>query len=97
MVLESKKYCEVSKMANINNNALFKIGYGLYVITTNDGARDNGMIANTVVQLTSTPVKIAVTINKATYPHDVALKTGRMNVCTLTESAPFSLFEKLEV
>ena len=81
-------------MANIDNSALFKIGYGLYVITTSDGARDNGMIANTVVQLTSNPTRIAVTINKATYTHEIVKKTGRMNVCMLTESAPFSIFER---
>ena len=81
-------------MANIDNNALFKIGYGLYVITSSDGVRDNGMIANTVVQLTSNPVKIAVTLNKATHTHDLVRKSGKMNVCMLTESAPFSVFEK---
>ncbi|MBO7304314.1 MAG: flavin reductase [Clostridia bacterium] len=81
-------------MANIDNSALFKIGYGLYVITSSDGVRDNGMIANTVVQLTSNPVKIAVTLNKATHTHDIVRASGKMNVCMLTESAPFSVFEK---
>ena len=45
--------------------ALFRIGYGLYVVTSNDGKKDNGLIVNTVTQLTDTPNRIAVNINKA--------------------------------
>ena len=80
-------------MAEINSKALFKIGYGLYVVTTNDGKRDNGMICNTVVQVTGEPPRLAVTINKANYTHDVIRETGKMNVCTLGKNAPFSVFE----
>jgi len=80
--------------ANKNDlTALFKIGYGLYVITTNDGKRDNGMIANTVAQVTDSPNRIAVTINKRNYTHDVILKTGMLNVNCLSEEAPFSVFQ----
>ncbi len=80
-------------MANIDVSALFNIGYGLYVVTTNDGVRDNGLIVNTVTQVTNTPNRIAVTVNKANYSHDVILKTGKMNVCCLTTEAPFRVFE----
>jgi flavin reductase (DIM6/NTAB) family NADH-FMN oxidoreductase RutF/rubredoxin len=80
-------------MANIDSKALFKIGYGLYVVTTNDGKRDNGMICNTVVQVTSEPPRLAVTINKANYTHDVIRATGKMNVCTLGKNATFPVFE----
>ena len=73
--------------------ALFKIGYGLYVITTNDGERDNGLIVNTVTQLTSTPQKISITVNKQNYSHHVIMKTGKMNINCLTETTPFSVFE----
>ncbi len=77
----------------MNTNALFSIGYGLYVITTNDGVRDNGMICNTVCQLTSNPIQLSVTINKATYTHETVKKTGKMNVCCLSTEAPFKVFE----
>jgi len=79
-------------MAAIDMKAFFKIGYGLYVVTSNDGKRDNGMICNAVVQVAEPP-KLSVTINKANYTHDVVKETGKMNVCTLSETAPFSVFE----
>ena len=80
-------------MAEIDGKAFFKIGYGLYVVTTNDGRRDNGMICNTVVQVTGSPARLAVTISKSNYTHDTVRKTGKMNVCTIAETAKFPLFE----
>ncbi len=81
--------------ANKNDlTALFKIGYGLYVVTSNDGKKDNGLIVNTVSQVTNTPNRIAVTINKNSYSHHVIKQTGIMNINCLTEEAPFSVFEK---
>lgn len=74
--------------------ALFNIGYGLYVVTSNDGKKDNGLIVNTVTQLTNTPNRIAVAINKANYSHHVIKQTGVMNVNCLSTDAPFSVFEK---
>lgn len=74
-------------------SALFNIGYGLYVVTSNDGKKDNGLIVNTVTQVTSTPNRIAVTINKENYSHHVIKQTGIMNVNCLTTEAPFSVFE----
>ena len=80
--------------ANKNDlTALFKIGYGLYVVTSNDGKKDNGLIVNTVTQVTSTPNRIAVTVNKENYSHHVIKQTGRMNVNCLTVDAPFAVFE----
>ena len=80
--------------ANKNDlNAMFNIGYGLYVVTSNDGAKDNGLIVNTVTQVTNTPNRIAVTINKANYSHHVIRQTGVMNVNCLDISAPFSVFQ----
>jgi len=78
---------------SIDINALFKIGYGLYVVTSNDGNRHNGLIVNTVTQLTNTPNRVAVTVNKSNYSHDVIKETGIMNVCCLSEEAPFSVFQ----
>ena len=73
--------------------ALFNIGYGLYVVTSNDGVKDNGLVVNTVTQVTNTPNRVAVTINKGNYSHDVILNTGKMNVNTLSIDAPFKVFE----
>ena len=81
---------------NSNKNdmtALFNIGYGLYVVTSNDGKKDNGLIVNTVTQVTNTPNRIAVTINKENYSHHVIKQTGKMNINCLTVDAPFKVFE----
>ncbi len=81
--------------ANKNDlTALFNIGYGLYVVTSNDGKKDNGLIVNTVTQVTNTPNRIAVTINKDNYSHHVIKQTGKMNINCLSEDAPFAVFEK---
>lgn len=81
--------------ANKNDlSALFNIGYGLYVVTCNDGRKDNGLIVNTVSQVTNTPNRIAVTINKENYSHHVIRQSGIMNVNCLSVDAPFSVFEK---
>ena len=80
-------------MSNIDTKALFKIGYGLYVLIVNDGQKDNGLIVNTVMQLTSNPLHLAVAVNKENYSHDVIRATGKMNVCCLTQDTPFAVFE----
>ena len=81
--------------ANKNDmTALFKIGYGLYVVTSHDGKKDNGLIVNTVSQVSDNPKRISVTINKENYSHHVIKQTGKMNVNCLTVDAPFSVFEK---
>ncbi len=80
--------------ANKNDlTALFNIGYGLYVVTCHDGKKDNGLIVNTVTQVTNTPNRIAVTINKDNYSHHVIKQTGLMNINCLSVDAPFSVFE----
>lgn len=80
--------------ANKNDlSALFNIGYGLYVVTSNDGKKDNGLIVNTVTQVTNSPNRIAVCINKQNYSHHVIKQTGIMNVNCLSVEAPFEVFE----
>lgn len=74
-------------------NALFKIGYGLYVVTSNDGKQNNGLIVNTVTQVSDNPNRIAVNINKANYSYHVIKQTGILNVNCLTVDAPFKVFE----
>lgn len=75
-------------------SALFKIGYGLYVVTSNDGSRDNGLIVNTVTQVTDSPNRIAVNINKSNYSYHTIKQTGKLNVNCLSTDAPFKVFEQ---
>ena len=91
-----KEYIAQSdELADKNDmTALFRIGYGLYVVTSNDGKKDNGLIVNTVTQLTDSPNRIAVNINKANYSHHVIRQTGILNVNCLSVDAPFSIFQQ---
>ena len=89
-----REYMARSRSANKNDmNALRNIGYGLYVVTSNDGVKDNGLIVNTVTQLTDTPSRVAVTINKENYSHHVIRQSGILNVNCLDVTAPFSIFQ----
>ena len=90
-----KEYLQTQdSTANKNDlSALFNIGYGLYVVTSNDGKKDNGLIVNTVTQVTNSPNRIAVTINKDNYSHHVIKQSGVLNVNCLSIDAPFSVFE----
>ena len=89
-----EEYIAQTKPENKNDlTALFKIGYGLYVITSKDGDKDNGLIVNTVSQVTNTPNRIAVTINKDSYSHHIIKQTGIMNINCLSVEAPFNIFE----
>ncbi len=80
--------------AQVESNAMFKLSYGLFVLTARDGAKDNGCIINTAQQLTSAPMRISITVNKANYTHDMIEKTGVFNISVLTEGAPFGLFKQ---
>ena len=73
-------------------SALYQIGYGLYVVTTRDGEKDNGCIINTVMQITGNPLLVAVGINKQNYTCDIVSKTGKLNVNCLTQDTPFEVF-----
>ena len=80
--------------AKIDQNAMFKLSYGLYVLTAKDGDKDNGCIINTAVQLTDTPKRITIAINKANFTHDMILKTGVFNVSVLSQDAQFAQFKQ---
>ena len=80
--------------AVVENEAFFKIPYGLYVLTARDGAKDTGCIINTAAQLTDNPKRMTITVNKANHTHDVIAKTGIFNLSVLTEDVPFSVFER---
>ena len=79
----------------IDSVAFNKLGYGLYAVTLNDGKKDNGLIVKTVMQVSLSPLRVAVSVNRSNYSHDVIRNTGKMNVCALTESAGFYIFEWL--
>ena len=79
--------------AEIDLTALFKLSYGLFVLTTKVGEKQNGCITNTVSQLTDKPSRIMVAVNKKNLTHDMLLKSGEFNVSILTESAPFEVFK----
>ena len=91
-----RDYIERSgEFANKNDlTALYRIGYGLYVVTSNDGKKHNGLIVNTVTQVSDSPNRIAVNINKANYSHHVIKQTGILNVNCLSVDAPFRVFER---
>lgn len=80
--------------SKVDPAAMFKLSYGLFVLTAKDGAKDNGCIVNTVVQLTDVPKRITVAVNKSNYTHDMILKTGVFNVSVLSQDAQFSQFQQ---
>jgi flavin reductase (DIM6/NTAB) family NADH-FMN oxidoreductase RutF len=77
----------------IEKEAMFKISYGLYVLVTTDGQKQNGCIVNTVSMLTDNPKRITVFVNKANYSEELLRKTGTFNVSVLSESVPFEVFK----
>ena len=76
----------------MDNKALFKLSYGLFVLTAREGEKDNGCIINTAIQLTGSPCRISIAVNKSNYTHDMVLRTGVFNVSVLTEEATFWVF-----
>lgn len=77
----------------MDKNAMYKIPYGLYVLTAREGEKDNGCIINTAAQVTSSPNRITVAVNKDNYTHDMIKNTGVFNVSVLTEGATFETFQ----
>jgi flavin reductase (DIM6/NTAB) family NADH-FMN oxidoreductase RutF len=80
--------------APVDPAAMFKLSYGLFVLTAKDGEKDNGCIINAVSQLTDTPLRIAAAVNKANYTHGMIAKTGVFNLSVLAEGVPFRVFER---
>lgn len=77
----------------MNDKALFKLSYGLFVLTAKDGDFDNGCIINTAIQVTNTPNKILMAVNKGNYTTEMISKTGKFNLSVISQKATFSLFE----
>ena len=80
--------------AKIDNAAMFKFSYGLFVLTARDGDKDNGCIINTAIQITATPLRISIAVSKSNYTNDIILKTGEFNISILSNDVPFSVFER---
>lgn len=78
----------------MDNQALFKLSYGLFVLTARDGEKDNGCIINTAIQAASTPNQLSICVNKANYTHDMIVKTGIFTVSILTQKASFDIFKR---
>ena len=78
----------------MNTKAMFKLSYGLFVVTARRGDKDNGCITNTAMQVTSEPNRISVTINKANYTHDMVKESGKFTVSIISEEASFELFKR---
>ena len=78
----------------IDPAAMFKLSYGLFVLTAREGRKDNGCIINTAVQITSSPLRLSIAVNKANFTHGMIASTGEFNVSVLAESAPFAVFQQ---
>ena len=80
--------------AVVENEAFFKLSYGLFVLSAADGEKDNGCIVNTVAQLTDVPKRVNVAVNKQNYTHDMIMKTGKFNASVLSQDVPFKVFQQ---
>ena len=78
---------------NIQKEAMFKLSYGLFVLTANDAGKDNGCIINTCIQTTENPTTVVIAVNKDGLTHDMVVKTKKFNLSIIDESAPMALFE----
>lgn len=77
----------------MDNNALHKIGYGLYVLIAEHGGKDNACIINVAQQVTSNPLQLMICVNKQNLTHDMILRTAKFNLCPLSEEATMKPFE----
>ena len=78
----------------IEREAMYKLTYGLFMLTTTDGKKQNGCIVNTVSMLTDNPTRIVVFVNKSNYSEELLKKTGVFNISVLSESTPFEIFKQ---
>ncbi len=77
----------------MDKKAMYKLSYGLFVLTARDGEKDNGCIINTAIQAVSEPNQLSICVNKANYTHDMIERTGKFTVSVLSEQADFELFK----
>ena len=77
----------------MDNKAMYKLSYGLFVLTSKAGDRENGCITNTAIQVASEPNQISFAINKANYTHDLVMESKKANISVISEEASFDLFK----
>ena len=77
----------------MDKRSVYKLSYGLFVLTASEGDKDNGCIINTAIQVTDSPKRISVTVNKNNLTHDMIKNTGKFNVSVIDNTAPFELFK----
>ena len=76
----------------MNKKAMYNLTYGLFVLTARSESRDSGCIINTAGQVTSTPNRISIAVNKDNFTHDLVKASGKFNISILSEEADFDLF-----
>lgn len=76
------------------DSALFRISYGVYVLTVRAGLKDNGCVINTAMQVTDEPTRIMVALNKKHYTHELLQQSNRLNLSVLSTAAAFSLYQR---
>lgn len=77
----------------MDTKALFKIGYGLYILSSKDDTKDNACIINTVMQVSDNPLRVAFSVNKTNYTHDIIKKAKIANISVLSDKSNFNIFE----
>lgn len=75
----------------MDTKALHTIGYGLYALCATQDGKDNACIVNSVMQVTSAPITLVIGVNKNNLTHDMIVATGKLNLCTLAQTAPFEM------
>ena len=77
----------------MDKKAIYKLSYGLFVLTAKEGEKDNGCIINPAIQAASTPNQLSICVNKANYTHDMIQRTGEFTVSVLAQDAKYELFQ----
>ena len=77
----------------MDKKAMYKLSYGLFVLTAREDGKDNGCIINTAIQAASAPNQLSICVNKANYTHDMIQRTGEFIVSVLSQKASFDLFK----
>ena len=78
----------------MDKKAMYKLSYGLFVLTAKEAEKDNGCIINTAIQAASEPNQLSICVNKLNYTHDMVLRTGEFTVSVLSQNAKFDLFRQ---
>ena len=89
-----KKEIHMPELTDLDKKAMYKLTYGLFVLTVKEGDRLNGCITNTAIQVASDPNQIAVAINKANFTHDMVMAAKQCNISVISEAADFDLFKR---